>query len=254
MGEDAPNSMRKQPLVAVPLGSQRTARPFSVGVPFLALAVPDVERVAIVCEGQGRGIPAGGDESANRAMLLVGDADDGDGIVGVSDIQKLPLVIGQEGGRRRPFGSERSQGGREALENLQAPGIDHVDGVVVGAGNEETAVGRDLHIVRIHADVERADDLVGCRINDAYRFTGPVGDEQPLAIRREHHRRRIDLHRNAGHDGARLQVEDDHVARTRARAPVGHVEPMAAGQMGSAGPPDLLRVDRLHQIRLRGFV
>src|SRR5258705_3338499 len=56
-------------LVAVPLGSQRAARPLSVRMPFLALAVPDIESIAMVGDSQGRGIPARRNESANGAVF-----------------------------------------------------------------------------------------------------------------------------------------------------------------------------------------
>src|ERR1700694_5974056 len=81
-------------LVAVPLGSERATRPFSVRMPFLALAVSDIQGIAMVGEGQGRGIPAGWNETANRAVLPIGDAYDGDRVVvGVGDVQKVALVI-----------------------------------------------------------------------------------------------------------------------------------------------------------------
>src|SRR5580698_7592430 len=153
-------------------------------MPFLALAVTDIERIAVVGKSQRRGIPASRNESANRAVLTVGNAYDGDRIiVSVGDIEKLALVVDQEGVRRRSFRSEWGQRGRQTLENLQASGVDHMDGIVVRTRYKETAIGRDLHIVRIHTDVERPDDLVGRSINNAHRFTGPVGDEQTLAIR-----------------------------------------------------------------------
>jgi hypothetical protein len=34
-------------LVAVPLGSQRTPRPFSVGMAFLDIAVPDIQGISM---------------------------------------------------------------------------------------------------------------------------------------------------------------------------------------------------------------
>src|SRR5580698_5229657 len=107
-----------------------------------------------------------------------------------------------------------------------------MDCVVVRAGNEETTIVRDLHIVRVHTDVKRADDFVGCSINDADRFTGPVGDEQTLAIWSQRYGSWIDLHRNARQDGTSIRVEDDNVTWTVACAAVCRVEQVTARQIG----------------------
>ncbi len=129
-------------------------------------------------------------------------------------------------------------------------GVDNVDGVVVGASDEEASVVGDLHVVGIHADVQRADNLVGGGVDDADGFAGPVGDEETLAVGSENDRSWVNVHGNAGKDGAGLHVEDDDVAGAIAGAAVGRVKKMTAGQKGCAGPPDELGIDGLDQVCL----
>ena len=65
---------------------------------------------------------------------------------------------------------------------LDFAGVDDVDGVVAGAGDEETPVGREGEVVRAEADGEIADATVFREVDDRDGAAAPIGDVEVFAV------------------------------------------------------------------------
>ena len=107
--------------------------------------------------------------------------------------------------------------------------IDNVNGVVVGAGDEEASVGGELHVVGIHSDAQRANYFVGRGVDNTDRLACPVGDEETGAVGRKDELVGIDVDGDAGDDLAGLRIEDYDVAGAGASSAIGGIKQVLAG-------------------------
>ena len=102
------------------------------GVGFRLIPLPDADKQAfpIGGDGHGRRIPAGGDEAANLAAPRAGDVDHGDAVVvGIGDVERLPVGGNGEGIGRAPLGGPRKEARGDRLDNDAPSGIDDPHGV-----------------------------------------------------------------------------------------------------------------------------
>jgi hypothetical protein len=109
---------------------------------FFALSVADIESTVVVCKHKSRRIPSRRDETYDCAVDAILNMNDRNGVViGIGDVEQFAGVIDNESVRCRTLGCHRSERSGKTLDDLKRPCVDNMDGVVVGAGDEEPSVG-----------------------------------------------------------------------------------------------------------------
>ena len=218
------------------------------------LAVGREQRAAVGRDGQRGGIPADGNETGDPRLVGLGNVDRHHVVVvGVGHVEHLAVAgdghgVGRAALQRR--GIERCRKNLPGtfrrtpfatgprLDLFQCSRADHVDGVVAGAGHEQSAVGREGHVVGPDAHVLVADPLARFRVDDGHAAAAPIRDVEVPAVAAE----------NAGMgvlaDGNRcleLQVigseDPDFVVGL-----VGHVKSACLRVNGDAGQEDVSRL------------
>ena len=173
-----------------------------------AFAIGHEERLVVGTDGHGGRIPADGyeaiDEGDDVAALAgflgeaVGDIDHHDIVVVRVDYEE-GMAVGRhsEGGGRAAFEGLRVERSGDHLARafpeaaggaggfafgLDFASVNDVDGVVAGAGDEETPVGREGEVVRAEADGEIADATVFREVDDRDGAAAPIGDVEVFAV------------------------------------------------------------------------
>ena len=129
-------------------------------------------------------------------------------------------------------------GSAECLDRSQLLGVDHHDGVLVAAGHVESTVSGEQQIVGIGTDLDGGLDLQGGRVDDTYRATGPVGDEQGVAIRTQLEVARSDLHFDLTQYLAIAGIKGHHVTWLTSGAPIGSIQNRPGRMVRQASPVD----------------
>ena len=160
-----------------------------IGSRLIPLPHADKQALAIGGDCHGRRIPAGGDEAANLAAAGAGDVNHRDAIVvGIGNVERLPVGGDSEGIGRAPLGGSRKEARGDRLDDNAPSGIDDPHGVGRRARHEQPVVLRVKDdLVRMLADGHASHDVEGSRIDHHQPSPGPVTHiQQPVSGRDPH--------------------------------------------------------------------
>src|SRR5262249_7185137 len=149
-----------------------------------AFAVGDEDSFAVLTHSHRGRIPAGRDEAFDFAIAAFGHVYDGDVVVvGVRYVERLFVGRERDGVGGTADWRLRMERGRDRFDLFHLLGRDYRDRVAVGVGDvKDTAVARQLEIVRMVADRNVVDYLIAGGINHGDASTPPIAYVNAFAV------------------------------------------------------------------------
>src|SRR5262249_12975145 len=180
-----------------------------------AFAVGDEDSFAVLTRSHRGRIPARRDEAFDFTIAAFGHVDDGDVVVvGVRYVERLFVGRERDGVGRAADGRLRMQRGRDRFDLFHLLGRDYRDRVAVGVGDvKDTAVARQLKIVRMVADRNVVDYLIAGGVNHGDASAPPVTYINAFAVARGLAIVRVFADRDLGDHLPGRQVDDGDFVR-----------------------------------------